>query len=144
MACLQIDRDQYMYCGISQRIQKTISEHLCSSPDFSGFVLLDLQFYMYVLQIVVCTFVLFLLAIVLSVLSLLFTDSDYLPLVSSNSSDVYSITVDLLEMKLTTCSVLITSVLWEINRCIRLYKRYKNVVHVCGGILSCVERSERT
>jgi len=47
-------------------------------------VLLDLQFYVYVLQIVVCPFVLFLLAIVLFVLR--FTDSDYLPLVSSNSS----------------------------------------------------------
>jgi len=33
-----------------------------------GFVLLDLLFYMYVLSIVVCPFVLFLLAIVLSVL----------------------------------------------------------------------------
>ena len=41
------------------------------------FVLLGLQFYVYVLQIVVCPFVLFLLAIVLSVL-LRFTDSDYL------------------------------------------------------------------
>ena len=41
-----------------------------------GFVLLDLQFYVYVLQIVVCPFVLFLLAIVLSVL-LRYTDSDY-------------------------------------------------------------------
>ena len=40
-----------------------------------GFVLLHLQFYMYVLQIVVCPFVLFLLAIVLSVL-LRHTDSD--------------------------------------------------------------------
>ena len=33
-----------------------------------GFVLLDLEFYMYVLSIVVCPFVLFLLAIVLSAL----------------------------------------------------------------------------
>ena len=41
-----------------------------------GFVLLDLYFYMYVLQIVVCPFVLFLSAIVLSVL-LRYTDSDY-------------------------------------------------------------------
>jgi len=40
-----------------------------------GFVLLDLYFYMYVLLIVVCPFVFFLLAIVLSVLR--FTDSDY-------------------------------------------------------------------
>ncbi len=40
-----------------------------------GFVLLDLQFYVYILQIVVCPFVFFLLAIVLSVL-LRFTDSD--------------------------------------------------------------------
>jgi hypothetical protein len=40
---------------------------------------------MYVLSIVVCPFVLFLLAIVLSVL-LRYTVSDYLPLVSSNSS----------------------------------------------------------
>ena len=50
------------------------------TPEFSprnlvGFVLLDLQFYVYILQIVVCPFVLFLLAIVLSVLR--FTDSDY-------------------------------------------------------------------
>jgi len=40
------------------------------------FVLLDLLFYMYVLLIVVCPFVIFLLAIVLSVL-LRYTDSDY-------------------------------------------------------------------
>ena len=52
---------------------------------FSGVcVLLDLWFYVYVLQIVVCPFVIFHLAIVLSVL-LRFTDSDY-PLVSSNFS----------------------------------------------------------
>jgi hypothetical protein len=44
-----------------------------------------MMFYVYVLKIVVCPFVLFLLAIVLSVL-LRFTDSDYLPLVSSSSS----------------------------------------------------------
>ena len=41
-----------------------------------GFVLLDLWFYVYVLQIVVCPFVLFLLAIVLSV-RLRLTDYDY-------------------------------------------------------------------
>ena len=41
-----------------------------------GFVLLDLQFYMYTLQIVVCSFVLFRVVIVLSVL-LRYTDSDY-------------------------------------------------------------------
>ena len=40
------------------------------------FVLLDLQFYVYILQIVVCPFVLFILAIVLSV-HLRYTDSDY-------------------------------------------------------------------
>ena len=40
-----------------------------------GFVLLDLEFYMYVLSIVVCPFVLFLLAIVLSAL-LRYTVSD--------------------------------------------------------------------
>ena len=40
---------------------------------------------MYVLSIVICPFVLFLLAIVLSVL-LRYADSDYLPLVASNSS----------------------------------------------------------
>ena len=44
--------------------------------------------YVYVSQIVVCPFVLFLLAIVLSVL-FRFTDSDYLPLVSSNSSYLF-------------------------------------------------------
>ena len=41
-----------------------------------GFVLLDLQFYVYVLQIVVCPYVLFLLAIVLSVL-FRYSNSDY-------------------------------------------------------------------
>ena len=41
-----------------------------------GFVLLDLKFYVYVLYIFVCPFVLFLWAIVLSVL-LPYTDSDY-------------------------------------------------------------------
>ena len=40
---------------------------------------------MYVLSIVVCPFVLFLLPIVLSVL-VRYTDSDYLPLASSDSS----------------------------------------------------------
>ena len=45
-------------------------------PRLVGFVLLDLYFHMYVLQIFVCPFVLFLLAIVLSVL-LRFVDSDY-------------------------------------------------------------------
>ena len=54
----------------------TLPEHLNTPTIFSGFVLLDLQFYMYFLQIVVCPFVLFLLAIVLSVL-LRYTDSDY-------------------------------------------------------------------
>jgi membrane associated rhomboid family serine protease len=43
---------------------------------------------MYVLSIVICPFVLFLLAIVLSGL-LQYTVSDYLPLVSSNSSYAY-------------------------------------------------------
>ena len=50
----------------------TLPEHLSSPVVFR---LLDHQFYMYVLQIVVCPFVLFLLAIVLSVLR--YTDSDY-------------------------------------------------------------------
>ena len=46
------------------------------SPRFSvGFVLLDLQFDVYAFQIVVCSIVLFLLAIMLSVLRI--TDSDY-------------------------------------------------------------------
>ena len=52
----------------------TISEHLCSSPVYGG--LLDLWFYVCVLWIVVCPFVPFLLAIVLSVL-LRYADSDY-------------------------------------------------------------------
>ena len=45
------------------------------TPFLVGFVLLDLQLYVYVLQIVVCPFVLFHLAIVLSVL-LRYTASD--------------------------------------------------------------------
>ena len=51
-----------------------LPEHLSSPRFLVGFVLLDLWFYMYVLYIVVCPFVLFLLAIVLSVLR--YTDSD--------------------------------------------------------------------
>ena len=62
----------------------TIPEHL-SSPRYSvGFVLLDLQFYVYVLQIVVCPFVLSLLIIVLSVL-LRYTDSDYPPIILNSA-----------------------------------------------------------
>ena len=57
----------------------TLPEHLSSSPVFSAVRV------MYVLLIVVCPFVLFLLAIVLSDLPR-YTDSDHLPLVSSNSS----------------------------------------------------------
>ena len=53
----------------------TFPEHLSSHRVLVGFVLLDLEFYMYVLLIVVCPFALFLLAIVLSVL-FLYTDSD--------------------------------------------------------------------
>ena len=51
-----------------------LPEHLSFSRFLVGFVLLDLWFYLYVLYIVVCPFVLFLLAIVLSVLR--YTDSD--------------------------------------------------------------------
>ena len=54
----------------------TLPEHLSSPRILVGFVLLDLQFYVYVLQIVVCPFVLFLLVIVVSVLHR-FTNSDY-------------------------------------------------------------------
>jgi hypothetical protein len=53
----------------------TLPEHLSLSPVLVGFVLLDRLFYMYVLLIVVCPFVLFHLAIVLSVL-VRYTDSD--------------------------------------------------------------------
>ena len=53
----------------------TLPDHMSSPPVLVRFVLLDLQFYVYVLQIVVCPFVLFLLSIVLSVHR--FTDSDY-------------------------------------------------------------------
>ena len=72
--------------GVTSRAGKlNLPKHLSSSPVLVGFMLLDLWFYMYVLQIVVCPFVLFLSAIVLSVL-LRYTDSDYLPLISSYSS----------------------------------------------------------
>jgi hypothetical protein len=61
--------------SLVEQEQLTVPEYLKSSPVFSGFVLLDFQFYVYVLKIVVCPFVLFLLAVVLSVF-LRFTDSD--------------------------------------------------------------------
>ena len=54
----------------------TLSENLSSPRFLVGCVLIDLLFYMYVLLIVVCPFVPFLLAIVLPVL-LRYTDSDY-------------------------------------------------------------------
>ena len=53
-----------------------LTEHLSSPPVVVGFVLLDLYLYVYVLKIVVCPFVLFLLAIVLSVF-LRYMASDY-------------------------------------------------------------------
>ena len=53
-----------------------LPDHLSSLPVLVGFVLLGLQFYVYVLQIIVCPFVLLFLTMVLSVL-LRFTDSDY-------------------------------------------------------------------
>jgi len=53
----------------------TLPEHLSSPPVFSGVCVIHLLFYMYVLSIVVCPFVLFLLAIVLYVL-LRYTVSD--------------------------------------------------------------------
>ena len=60
---------------------RTGTAYPCGAPALTprflvGFVLLDLQFYVYVLQIVACPFVRFLMAIVLSV-PLRFTDSDY-------------------------------------------------------------------
>ena len=62
---------------------RTLPEHLSSPPVFSG-VRVTRSLVLYVcLLIVVCSFVLFLLAIALSVLR--YMDSDY-PLVSSNSS----------------------------------------------------------
>ena len=54
----------------------SLPEHLNSPPVLMGFVLLDLQVYVYVLQNVVYPFVLLLLIIVLSVLYR-YTDSDY-------------------------------------------------------------------
>ena len=50
--------------------------HVFTTGFLVGFVLLNLKFHVYVLYIVVCHFVLFLLAIVMSVL-LRYTDSDY-------------------------------------------------------------------
>jgi hypothetical protein len=53
----------------------TFPEHLSSPRFLVGFVLLDLLLYMYVMLIVICPFVLFLLAIVLYLLR--YTDSVY-------------------------------------------------------------------
>ena len=69
----------------------TLPEHLTSPPVFSG-VRVTRSSVLDVLLIVVCSFVLFLLVIVLSVL-LRYMDSDYLPLVSSNSSQKINIYV---------------------------------------------------
>ena len=64
----------------------TLPEHLSSPRVLSGVhVTRSLVLCVCFVVIVVCPFVLFLLSIVLSVL-LRYTDSDYLPLVSSNSS----------------------------------------------------------
>ena len=52
-----------------------LPEHWVHLRFLVGFMLLDLYFYVHGLKIVVCPFVLFLLAIVLSVLR--YTDSDY-------------------------------------------------------------------
>ena len=57
------------YSVLVEQELPTLPEHLSSPPYFSGF-------YVFVLQLVICLFVLFLLAIVLSVL-LRVTDSNY-------------------------------------------------------------------
>ena len=62
---------------------------VCSPPVFSEVrVTRPLVLYIYLLKIVVCPFVLFLLAMVLSIL-LRYTDSDY-PFGISNSSWIYT------------------------------------------------------
>ena len=70
--CNQINRTRV---PLVEQERLTLQKHP-SSPRFQwGFELLDLQFYVYVLQIVVCPFVLVCLVIVFSALR--FTDSDY-------------------------------------------------------------------
>ena len=63
-------------CLVEQELP-TLTQHLHSPLFLVGFVLLDLYLYVYVMYIVVCPFVFFLLAIVLSVL-IRYSDSDYL------------------------------------------------------------------
>ena len=78
---VQYSRLYYLFCLSSFCIQCSRNclpfHSTCVHPHFLvGFVLLDLEFYVFVLQIVVCPFVFFLLAIVLSVL-LRYTDANY-------------------------------------------------------------------
>ena len=67
----------FYHCVVFSNYHYCIVNHLTTGTPLVlvGFVLLDLQFYVYALQIVVCPFVLFLLAIVLSVLR--YRDSNY-------------------------------------------------------------------
>jgi len=91
--------------------QVTLPEHLSSPPVFSGVrVTRSLVLCVMFCRSLFVLFVLFLLAIVLSVLFLLaiilsvlfrFTDSDYLPLVSSNSSYVIHYCMKCIEIQLT-------------------------------------------
>ena len=73
-----------MLCTKLELELPTLPEHMSSPSFLEGFVLLDLQFYVYVLQIVVYPFVLFLLPLCF----LFFFDLRILitPLVSLNSS----------------------------------------------------------
>jgi hypothetical protein len=67
-----------VFSNIWSSVRLKIPPHTWVHPRFLlGFVLLDFQVYVYVLQIVICLFSLFLLDIVLSVL-LWFKNSDYL------------------------------------------------------------------
>ena len=80
MRCAQSDmltRRLYVFGEVSpNKSSMVFIKILYVDPDFSGIRVTRCLVYVYVLQIFVCPFVLFLLAIVLSVL-LRYTDSDY-------------------------------------------------------------------
>ena len=111
----------------------TIPEHLSSFPVLVGFVLLDLSFYMYVLSIVVCPFVLFLLAIVLSVLRYTVSDCPF------GISKLF-LTTNLYESFMYISKITHNKPFWHTVNIIWSFKeKILTIRHIAGNIMTSIK-----
>ena len=100
-------------------------------------MLLDLQFYVYVLQIVACPFVLFLLAIVLSVF-LRFKDSDqpfYLQTLLIAKRRYVHLIRYVIYVKFHGCQLIVTDSLTSLQHCLQMISSLMIVYYSCIQIV---------